>query len=70
LLALQKFLKEDSVMKDDLLRAEVNEAVAKQGGTNTYNTTTFAGSHNQGMQVGQGGPHSVFTNNVTDSGAK
>ena len=70
LLVLQKFLKEDSMMKDELFRTAVNEAVAKQGGTTTYNTTTFAGAHNRGLQVGQGGRDNVFTNNVTDSNTK
>jgi len=62
LLALQKFLKEDSLIKDDLFKAAVDDAVAKQGGTTTYNTITFVGSHNIGMQFGQGSSGSVATN--------
>jgi len=69
LLALQKFLKEDSMMKDDLFKAAVNEAVEKQGGT-TNITTHFTGSHNMGQQFGHGGTGSTYTNTVTQAGAK
>jgi len=64
LLALQRFLKEDSIIKDDLFKAAVDEAVAKQGGTITYNTAHSNEDNNKGQQIGYGGTVSVFHNNI------